>query len=217
VVRIDPWQRKAVTLSGKVFDWEFLVSTMPLPELLRIVEGVPAGLVELADRLEFMSLRVELLRTKGRLETPIQRVYCADPAMPPHKIALNHNSSAFLREQPCHAIMAEVSVSPEKVVEVETIAPKTIALLCDLKILRSPGDIAWTSHVDVHYAYPVYTAERPGLVAEIKDWLRRHHIFTAGRFGDWEYVNSDKCVAKGLGLGRELRESYEPVAVTRAL
>jgi hypothetical protein len=29
-----------------------------------------------------------------------------------------------------------------------------------------------------------------------------------GRFGDWEYINSDKCVHKGLQLGRELRTQY---------
>ena len=58
------------------------------------------------------------------------------------------------------------------------------------------------------YAYPVYTHERPGLVAGIKAWLDDYDIHTIGRFGDWEYINSDKCVNKGLVRGRELRERY---------
>ena len=47
--------------------------------------------------------------------------------------------------------------------------------------------------------------ERPALVRTIKDWMAQHKIYTLGRFGDWEYINSDKCVAKGLELARELR------------
>jgi len=45
-------------------------------------------------------------------------------------------------------------------------------------------------------------------VAEIKAWLAERDMYTVGRFGEWEYINSDKCVHKGLALGRELRERY---------
>jgi UDP-galactopyranose mutase len=208
VVRIDPAARLALTADGRQFGWEFLVSTMPLPLLVRVTEGTPERIVELADRLEYMSLRVELLLAGRRLETSIQRIYSADPDIPPHKTALNHNSSESLRTRPRHAIMAEVSVSPEKPVDVDSIAPRTIDWLCGLGILASPEDIIWSGHVDVKYAYPVYTHERPEQIAEIKEWLAAHDMYTAGRFGEWEYINSDKCVHKGLRLGRVLRERY---------
>jgi len=208
VVMIDPKNRIAVTADGRNYEWEFLVSTMPLPVLVRVVEGTPPEIVDAADSLEYMSLRVELLQTNRWLETPVQRIYVADPEVPPHKIALNHNSSDALRQAGCQAIMAEVSRSPEKPVDVEEIAPKTVDFLTELAILQSPDDIKWTGHVDVKYAYPVYTHARPGLVASIKGWLERHNIYTAGRFGDWEYINSDKCVNKGIELGRKVRARH---------
>jgi protoporphyrinogen oxidase len=206
VVSIDPKDRRALTRTGAQYDWRVLVSTMPLPILTRIVKGTPKRIIEAADRLEYMSLRVELLLTKAPLETPIQRIYCADADVPPHKTAFNNNSSDLLRQRPHHGIMAEVSVSEEKEVNVEEIAPKTIEFLCELGVLSKPEEIVWRSHVDVQYAYPVYTHERPGLLSEIKSWLQERGIFSTGRFGDWEYVNSDRCVMKGLTLGRELRE-----------
>ena len=206
VVHIDPHARIATTKSGRQYQWEILVSTIPLPVLVRIVHGTPAEIIALADQLEYMSLRVELLLVGRQLVTPIQRIYIADPEIPPHKIALNHNSSAHLRAQPRHAIMAEVSLSPEKPFNLNEIAPRTIAFLCELGILDSPEDIAWRGHVDVKYAYPIYTHQRPALVRGIKDWLAQYHIYTLGRFGDWEYINSDRCVMKGLTLGQELRQ-----------
>jgi hypothetical protein len=99
-------------------------------------------------------------------------------------------------------------VSPEKPVDVATIAPLTTEFLCGVGVLDSPSDIIWAGHVDVTYAYPVYTHDRPGIIERMKAWLGRYDVYTVGRFGEWEYINSDKCVAKGLALGRELRMRY---------
>ena len=34
--------------------------------------------------------------------------------------------------------------------------------------------------------------------------LLQYSIHTLGRFGDWEYINSDKCVMKGLDLATQM-------------
>lgn len=214
VTRIDPRTRTAYTADGRAYRWEFLVNTMPLPELVRVIDGTPEDVVAMADALEYMSLRVELLQVGNPVDTPVQRIYSADRDVPAHKMAFNHNSSDGLRRRDSHAIMCEVSLSPEKPVDVDSIADRQIEFFCDLGFLGSPEDVVWRSHLDVKYAYPVYTHERPGLVAGIKRWLDRHDIHTVGRFGDWEYINSDKCVHKGLTLGHELRERY-PFAARR--
>ncbi len=208
VVHIDPRHHIATTQDGRSYRYRFLVSTVPLPVLVRIVEGTPPEIVDLAGQLDFMSLRVLLLLAGRQLDTPIQRIYVADPDIPPHKIALNHNSSDYLRSQPVHAIMAEVSLSEQKAVDLETIAPRTIEFLCSVGVLDSPADIVWQGHIDAKYAYPVYTHKRPGIIRQLKTWLAAQDIYTVGRFGDWEYINSDKCVMKGLTLGRELRQRY---------
>lgn len=208
VVHIDPQAHIATASDGSQYHWDFLVSTMPLPELARVVEGTPIEIQGLADQLEYMSLRVELLLTGKPLDTLVQRIYCADPEILAHKIAFNHNSSNFLRAQLHHAIMAEVSFSPEKPVIEGDIASNTIAFLCQAGLLGSPSDIIWTGYVNVKYAYPVYTHRRPEQVGGIKDWLAQRHIYTLGRFGDWEYINSDRCIMKGLALGQALRLRY---------
>lgn len=208
LVHVDPQAHIAITRDGSRYHYQFMVSTVPLPVMVRMVAGLDDSVIACADQLDYMSLRVELLLAGRRLETPVQRIYVADPAIYTHKIALNHNSSDSLRARPVHAIMAEVSLSAEKPVDVEQIAPQTIDLLCALGILSSPEDIIWKGHVDVHYAYPVYTHRRPALVQAIKDALAPWDIYTLGRFGDWEYINSDKCVMKGLELGRALRARY---------
>jgi UDP-galactopyranose mutase len=205
VVGIDADSRTALLSDGTVIGWRTLVSTMPLPVLVRVIDRTPADVIALADQLQYLSLRVELLLTEHPLDTPIQRIYSPDPAVAPHKIALNHNSSDTLRARPHHAIMAESSYSNLKPLDADRAIEQTIEVLCHAGVLKSRADIVWSGHVDVKFGYPVYTAARPQLVARIQEWLARYDMFTAGRFGEWEYINSDKCVHKGLALGASLR------------
>jgi protoporphyrinogen oxidase len=208
IVHIVPNGHKATTADGREYRYRFMASTMPLPRLTQITEGVPDEIVRLAQALSFMSVYVALILVGRQLETPIQRLYVADPTIPPHKIALNHNSSDYLRKRPRHAIMAEVSYSDLKPLKVDEIVPKTIDFLVSCRILNGPEDVIWHGYIDANYAYPVYTHERPKIVQQIKDWYAIHDIYTLGRFGDWEYINSDKCVMKALTLGRKLQGRY---------
>ena len=204
VARIDPQHKVAWTANGESYRWERLVSTMPLPELLRVIEGTPPELLELVERLDYLSLRVEFLLVGRQLLDVPQRIYVPDPEIPPHKIAFNHTSSAHLAELPRHAIMAEVSYSREKTIERETIAQRTVEALIEMGVLRSVNDVVWKGHVEVKYAYPVYTHERQDIVQEIRRYLEPFDIYTLGRFGGWEYINSDHCIWRGMRLARQL-------------
>lgn len=209
ITRIDPGTKTATTRDGRTYGWNTLVSTMPLPILLRMVTGLSPELIALGDQLEYLSIHVELLLTNRPLTTSIQRIYVPDPAILPHKIAINHNSSDALRARPRHAIMAEVSHSEKKQVDLAAVAGQTTDLLCRLGILDTPDDIAWHGQVDATYGYPVYTPSRPELVHRLKTALTPLGIHTVGRFGEWEYINSDRCVHKGLQLGQQLRHDRE--------
>jgi protoporphyrinogen oxidase len=208
VAEIDLKNRIVITSNGRQYRWNNIVSTIPLPILVRMIKGTPKDIVTMADGLDYMSLYVIFLLVGRQLETEIQRIYIADPTVPPHKIAFNHNSSEYLRQQPHHAIMAEVSMSPEKTVKLDDIVPLTVDFLIQRGILRSTSDIIWDGYKNVQYAYPVYTHQRSELVQGIKDWLAQFNIYTLGRFGDWEYINSDRCIKKGLSFAKELRKNY---------
>jgi UDP-galactopyranose mutase len=204
VVRVDPATRCVVLGDGRRFGWGTLVSTAPLPLLCRMVTGIPVGITEDVERLAHVSQWVQLLLVGRRLDTHVQRIYLADPSVLPHKIALNHNSSDWLRKRPCHAITAEVSLSTDKPVDVDAIGKSTVAMLCECGILESPSDVVWQGHVEVEHAYPIYTLGRSETVRRAAQWLEQRGIHTVGRFGRWEYLNSDQCIRDGLALARRL-------------
>lgn len=205
IVAIDPGEKTAQTEGGALLAWDRLVSTLPLPELLRLIGDCPRDLIADADRLEFVSLKIVLILVQDRLKDAPQRVYIADPGVPAHKIAFNHTSSPSLRRRPVHAIMGEVAYSPFKPVASDEVLTGTmVEWLAATGLIPSTQAVGETRVIDVPYGYPVYTHDRPAIVARVRAYLETLGIHSLGRFGAWDYVNSDACIRQGLKLAEKL-------------
>jgi len=205
VCEIDPKARTATTEAGGVWPWETLVSTMPLPHLLRAIQNCPTELIALADDLEYVSLKILMILIGRPLADQPQRVYVADPAVPTHKIAFNHTSSDSLRRRPRHAIMCEISHSAFKPIAPDgELTRATVDWMIGAGLIGSWDDVEETRIVDLKYGYPVYTHRRPEILERIRAYLDLVRIHTIGRFGAWEYVNSDACLHEGAELAERL-------------
>jgi protoporphyrinogen oxidase len=205
VSRIDPTAGMVWTSAGQAWPWERLVSTMPLPELLRAIVGCPPALIAAADRLEAVSLKILMILTDGAVGAAPQRVYVASPDMPAHKIAFNHTSSPSLRARPVSAIMGEIAYSPKKPAPSDAdLTNASLDWLVDAGLIAGREPVIETRIVDLSHGYPVQTHDRPAILTAIRAYLTPLGIHTAGRFGGWDYVNSDACIGQGLRLADEL-------------
>ncbi len=209
VTSIDLNARSVRTAGGATWNWGRLVSTMPLPLLLSAIDGCPASLLAAADRLETVSMKIVMLCVAGPVADAPQRVYVASPDMPAHKIAFNHTSSPNLRSRPVHAIMAEVAYSPDKPAPADDeLIATSVDWLADAGLISSTAAVVEARVVDLVHGYPVYTHERPAIVAAARAWLEPRGVHTIGRFGAWAYVNSDACIHEGLKLAARLKAPW---------
>jgi UDP-galactopyranose mutase len=209
VIRIDPNEKTLESKDGRVWHWERLASTMPVPLLLKSIQGTPPRLQERADQLEAVALRILMILVAHRLPNAPQRIYISHPAIPLHKAAFNHTSSESLRQRPVHAIMCEISHSTEKPLPSNAdLESATIAWLIDAGLVPSRADIVQIRHFDAKFGYPVHTHDRIAIMGEIRAFLEANHIYTLGRFGRWEYINSDECIRQGIELASQLTGSH---------
>lgn len=207
VVGIDPRTRKLRTANAESIAWKEIVSTLPLPKLLALLPEVPAIVREDAARLVALPVSLVLLALDGRLDTTLQRVYCAGTEIAGHKIVLNHNSSDGLRSRPRHGIQAEVSVPGGKRESDEKLIERAIAGVLTLGLLRQRGQVHSARVIHLAQGYPVPTHDRAAVVGRIRGWLAGIGIHSVGRFGGWAYINSDEALHRGFVLGNELAGS----------
>jgi len=205
IVRIDPKQRIVYARNGDAYEFERLISTLPLPRLMAIVEGVPQEIVSAVMQLEAIGLDLVLIAVEEPLKTMTQRIYSAEPQIPAHKIVLNHNSSDWLRALPVHGIVAEVSCAHAYGHLYQSLEHTVVENLVTMGIVRNPSMVKEVRRLHISQAYPVPTHERPETVQQAKKWLASQDIFTLGRFGEWAYINSDEALHRGLQLGRACR------------
>ena len=50
------------------------------------------------------------------------------------------------------------------------------------------------------YAYPVYSGDSDAAMASLSSWAARNGILPLGRWGTWDYANSDVCIHHALSL-----------------
>jgi protoporphyrinogen oxidase len=203
-VAVSPEDRTLHLHDGTTLRWDRLVSTLPLDRLLALLPDVPAEQRAAAALLQALPLALVLVIVGHPVDTPIQRVYSAEPEYPAHKTALNHNSSDTLRALPQHAIVAEVSCWPEKTRSGQGLERTVLHHLVRLGLISSPAVVRATEVIAVPYGYPLPTHDRDAVVSQLKAWLGERGIHTVGRFGEWAYINADEALHRGLALGRML-------------
>lgn len=208
---IDPASRSLRTRDGRRWSWQQLVSTMPLTGLLPMIEGVPAELLAQAAQLEYLSLKLLLIAARKPVQEPPQRVYLADPDIPPHKIAFNHTSSPSLRRRPVQGIACEIACPPDKPLPSDAeLTRRSLDWLLETGLVGSAADVVETRMLHIRHAYPVPTRNRAAIVAAARKYLSGLGIHSIGRFGGWDYANSDDCLRQGLELGGRLALNLPP-------
>jgi UDP-galactopyranose mutase len=203
VIAIDPENKTIQTRNGKVWHYSKIVSTLPIKVLLKQIKNCPSELNTLADNLKAVSIKVLMLLVHLNSKQVPQRIYCADPEIPSHKIAFNHTSSPELAARDQHAIMCEISYSEyKKVGSDQELATAMTNWLIQQKFIDCQEDVLKTQVVDLPFGYPVNTHDKEKVVNTIKQYLDSIGINSIGRFGGWEYINSDECIRQGIELAK---------------
>ncbi len=217
VTRIDPQTFTVRTANGETASWRRLISTIPLPALLRLIPDVPAEISSAVSKLEALPITLVMLVLNGRQETVRQRIYCPDENVIGHKIVLNHNSSRWLRALPRHGIQVELSDrSPfSGSNNVTALVNDVVTGLLRMAVIPSPDYVRRAKVLRIPLGYPVPTHSRNKIVALVQRWLGERRIYTVGRFGEWAYINSDEALFRGHSLGMKLatKEKHVPSCV----
>lgn len=209
VINISIKHQMVETTSGKNWAYNKIISTMPLPYLLQSIEGCPKDILDASDELKAVSLKIVMLLVKLKKNDVPHRIYIADSDIPAHKVAFNHTSSPHLLSQKYHAITCEVSYSDMKPApNDEILITKMIDWLINQKLVYHHEDVKASKVIDIPLGYPVNTHKKNKIIKKINDYLKPLNIFSIGRFGGWEYLNSDGCIYQGISLADQLLKKH---------
>jgi protoporphyrinogen oxidase len=218
VIKIDAVKKVVILSDGTEERYDSLISTMPIDNLLRIVEGPFDKNVfhEVADKLVFSHTHVIGFGIKGTAPEHLKTkcwMYFPESNAPFYRATVFSNYSPLNAPEGHWSLMLEVSESPVKPVNVETVVEECLqgCIACDL--LTPQDDVVSKWSIRLHHGYPTPFLGRNELLNRVQPALQNHDIFSRGRFGGWKYevANQDHSMMQGveavekiLGLGEEI-------------
>jgi UDP-galactopyranose mutase len=198
-----------VTLSGgAVLHYDHLISTMPLPVLIRQMgEEAPAEIREAAARLRHVSVRCVHIGVGRENVTDKHWIYYPEDTVF-HRIFVQGNASPHCNPPGGFGFTCEITYSPHKPLPLEgdILMQRCIEDARRVGFIRPDDRILATVQCDLPYAYVVYDHGRTAAVAHIREWLAERDILLAGRYSEWEYYNSDHAFIAGKKAADQIKE-----------
>jgi protoporphyrinogen oxidase len=198
-VEIDLDRRIVRTHRDEEVSYRQLVSSLPLPELIRMVCGVPQAIRAMAEKLTAVSITVVRVgHSIAGPSLPYLWTYFPDPDVPWYRMTRLERISADLAPEGGSAILLECpgSTPPPKEAVVRWLDEQGVAP-------REALDHYET--ISVPYAYVLFEHGVRHAVRQLRKYLGTQHVSTIGRYGAWLYADIEMAIKSGFGAARRLR------------
>ena len=219
VTGISPSRRTVTLEDGTTVLYRHMISTMPLPQLVRLIgKEAPADVRAAAQGLKHVSVRCvnigvgrENLTEKHWIYYPEETVF--------HRIFVQGNASPHCNPPGGFGLTCEITYSDAKPLpcESDALIQRCIDDCRRVGIFRGDDEIWAANQVDLPVAYVVYDHHRKQNVETIRQWLSGQGIVLAGRYAEWEYYNSDHAFIAGKKAAEDVRALQRSPAASAAV
>lgn len=194
--------------SGKKFFYEKLISTLPLTELIQILDSPPQEIKAASKKLRWTSLYIVNIGVDRPSLSKKQRVYYPEKGYIFHKLGFYQNQSPEMVPPGKSSVSAEISFSRTRPINLENLAERTIEDLIKAEVLFPDDKIILTHILTLPYAYAIYDHQRKEAVSFISHFLEKNDIYLCGRYAQWEYQNMEQNILAGKSLADRLNSEY---------
>ena len=218
LVAINPITRSLKFANGVEAAYGELISSVPLPELVPLVTGVPNDVLEASRRLACTScVMVNVVIDRADISAA-HWSYFYDDDYCFTRLSFPHMQSPFNVPAGTGSIQAEVYYSakyrpmdrsPDACIE---------PVITDLRrcgLIRDDDAILFKNATLSRYANVIFDLDRPAAVATVHGYLDDIGIRYCGRYGDWGYHWTDEAFMSGENAAQQILTRPAHVAASR--
>jgi protoporphyrinogen oxidase len=200
LVRLDPRERVLYFRNGAVVAYEQIVSSIPLPALIPLIDCTPDDVRKAAQRLACTTCVIVNVAVARPDLSDAHITYFYDEDVFFTRVNYPHMLSPHNVPPGAGAVQAECYYStkyrPLDRAPADCIEP-VVADLRRCGILREDDTILFTNaHVN-DYANIIFDLEYPSALAAVHGYLDEVGILYCGRYGDWKHLWTDEAFESG--------------------
>lgn len=200
VTKVNTREKYLEFANGNVVNYEHLVSSVPLPELIPMIDGAPEDVLVAAGKLACTTCITVNIGVNRENISPAHWTYFYDRDYIFTRLSFPHMFSPRCTPDGCGSIQAEIYFSkkykPVDRMPEEFIEPVIKDLLrCGL--LREDDQILFKDARLIEYANVIFDLDRKDALKIVRGYLKDVNIHCAGRYGMWGYHWTDESFKSG--------------------
>ncbi len=207
LVAIDPGAKQLRFSNGLVSSYDALISSIPLPALVGMIQGVPREILEASRRLACSTCVLVNVGVDREDLSEAHMTYFYDTDICFARLSFPHMLSVHNVPPGAGSIQAEVYFSEKNrpfCGKPEDLIQPVINDLHRCGLLRDGDRILFRNAMLVKYANIIFDHERAPAVQEVHGYLDDIGISYCGRYGDWGYLWTDESFISGENAAQKV-------------
>jgi protoporphyrinogen oxidase len=207
--KIDVYKKEIEFNHNELVSYETILSSIPLPELIKIIPDAPQRVQNAASKLKTNSIFVVNIGVNRPNITDKNWVYYLEKEFSFVRVSFPFNQSDNVAPNGTSSISAEIAYGNDNPLPTskENLADRVIEDLINANILKKSDEIIYLNTVDIKYAYVIFDNERKASIKIIHDYLKTFDIIPFGRYGMWAYLWSDEAMLSGKKVAEKLSKN----------
>lgn len=207
LVEVHPVRKELRFKNGTVVSYDHVVSSVPLPELIKMIVGVPADVLEASRKLSCSTVVIVSVGVDRADLIDAHWTYFYDRDYFFTRLSTPHLQSPHNVPPGCGSLQAECYYS-EKYRSLDRKPEDCIEpVITDLKrcgILREDDTILFKHAMLVPYANVIFDLDRASALKTVHGYLDDIGIAYCGRYGDWAYIWTDESFMSGENAAQKV-------------
>ena len=197
-VEVDTANKKISFANGTSEHYTQLISSLPLPEIIKICKDAPPAVREAAEKLACTSHFLVSLGINRPHLSDAYWTYYYDEDIPFSRASFPSKYSHGTAAPGCSSVQVEVVHSRYKSIpSKDVLVEQCIESLLKVGLLHNREEIVALDARDIRYANVIFDFDRAPNRAIVHDWMTANGIHWAGRYGEWAYLWTDQSMLSG--------------------
>jgi protoporphyrinogen oxidase len=189
-------------VNGEVFDR--VVTTLALTDLPNVVRDMPGAPARAMRELEYNSITCILIALERATHPELSWIYLPHHEQgPTNRVTYMSNYSPRMAPAGKTSFLCEVTHRGGAPYPGGELEREVIDGLVHAKLLER-GEVLFTDRTSTRHAYIVFDRDHTTRRTAALAWLEGQGLHPLGRFGRFDYDNSDQCVIKSRALAARL-------------
>ena len=202
--KIDINNKKVFFRNGLQKKFDKLISTIPLPELVNIIDDLPESIISSFKKLRWVSILNFNLGIDRKDINDKHWIYFPEKKFIFFRVGFPHNFSACLTPPKKSSVYIEVSYSRNKPINKKSIVSHIIKDLIKARIISGTDRIITQDINDIKYGYPIYDRNYCSARENILKFLQKNNILSCGRYGSWKYMSMEDVILEARKITEKL-------------